>query len=351
MKKVYLMALILLGMAQTSVAQWTTSGTNIYNSNTGNVGIGTTTPNAKLDVNGIINTTGITISGAATSGQYLRGNGTNFIPSALLATDIPTLNQNTTGSAYYLVSRDTRAVNDAPGDFNAFVKFDFKQNSTNGLSDGGIYNGVMTWRKYGLATDFTGGPALQLAYSDNGNLWTRLSANATSWGTWTQVLNTNSGVKLQTTTPGTAQTGNLNISGTGAFGTVTIGNTLGQQGSYLLAVAGSAIATSVTVKTVNNWPDYVFKKSYHLPSLREVKTYIDKTHHLQEMPSAEDMLKDGLNLGESNKVLTKKVEELTLYLIQQNKQLAEQKQMIKLLQKQMSLLSRDRKKSANTQAN
>ena len=50
-------------------------------------------------------------------------------------------------------------------------------------------------------------------------------------------------------------------------GQVLIGNTQGKQGNYMLAVAGSAIATSVTVKTVNNWPDYVFKPKYNLASL------------------------------------------------------------------------------------
>ncbi len=67
------------------------------------------------------------------------------------------------------------------------MKFDFKSNSTNGLSDGGTYNGVMTWRKYGNATDFSGGPALQLAYTDNANLWLRTSSSATAWNSWNKI--------------------------------------------------------------------------------------------------------------------------------------------------------------------
>jgi len=168
-----------------------------------------------LNITGYINSTvGYRQGGAATSGNYLRGNGTNFVSSAISAGDVPTLNQNTTGSAYYLNIRDTRAVSDLPQDFGSLAKFDFKANSTNGLSDGGTYNGVMTLRKYGSGSDFSGGPAVQLAYTDNGNLWTRLSTNATTWGTWLQQLNSNTGVVLQATTPGVAQTGNLNISGT-----------------------------------------------------------------------------------------------------------------------------------------
>ncbi len=77
---------------------------------------------------------------------------------------------------------------------------------------------------------------------------------------------------------------------------------------YKLAVNGSAIATSMTVKLNANWPDYVFKPSYQLPSLTEVKTYINVNHHLPDMPSAEQVSKDGLNLGEMNEKLLKKVE-------------------------------------------
>jgi hypothetical protein len=93
--------------------------------------------------------------------------------------------------------------------------------------------------------------------------------------------------------------------------------------TYKLAVNGSAVATSMTVKLNANWPDYVFKKDYQLASLEEVKTYIDQNHHLPEMPSEEQVAKDGLNLGEMNKLLVKKVEELTLYLIEKDKQVKE----------------------------
>lgn len=85
---------------------------------------------------------------------------------------------------------------------------------------------------------------------------------------------------------------------------------------YRFAINGSGIATSLTVKLRENWPDYVFKKGYQLPALSEIKLYIQKNRHLPEMPTAEDIAKDGLNLGETNKLLVKKVEELTLYLIQ-----------------------------------
>lgn len=101
-------------------------------------------------------------------------------------------------------------------------------------------------------------------------------------------------------------------------GNVGIGTT--DTKGYKLAVNGNVIATSMIVKLYANWPDYVFKKSYKLPSLLEVKSYIDKNQHLPEMPSETDVKQNGINLGEMNKILTKKIEEPTLYLIDQQNQ-------------------------------
>ncbi len=103
---------------------------------------------------------------------------------------------------------------------------------------------------------------------------------------------------------------------------------------YKLAVNGNAIATSMTVKLYASWPDYVFKPSYKLASLTEVKNYIDQNHHLPDMPSADEVYANGLDLGEMNRLLTKKVEELTLYLIEKEQQLIEQQQQINQLKEQ-----------------
>jgi len=105
---------------------------------------------------------------------------------------------------------------------------------------------------------------------------------------------------------------------------------------YKFGVNGSVIATSVTVKLYADWPDYVFKKDYTLPSLSDVKTYIDKNQHLPEIPSAQEIAKDGINLGEMNKLLLKKVEELTLYLIEKDKQIKEQETVNKKNTQQMN---------------
>jgi hypothetical protein len=104
-------------------------------------------------------------------------------------------------------------------------------------------------------------------------------------------------------------------------GNIGIGTTNSQ--GYKLAVNGTVIATSMTVKLYTAWPDYVFKPTYHLPSLTEVKTYINENKHLPDMPSEQEVAEDGINLGELVKLQTKKIEELTLYLIEKEQQIKE----------------------------
>ncbi len=89
-----------------------------------------------------------------------------------------------------------------------------------------------------------------------------------------------------------------------------------------LAVKGTVHAQEVKVDLSVPGPDYVFDNDYKLLSLEEIKTYIDKNKHLPEVPSAKEMEANGVNLGEMNMLLLKKIEELTLYLIEQNKRTA-----------------------------
>ena len=91
------------------------------------------------------------------------------------------------GSVTSITSFDTRSTNPQPQTYSTAIRFDFKENTVNSLSDGGTYNGVLSWRKYGSSTDFSGGPMLQLAYTDNGNLWRRISTSGTAWGTWAKL--------------------------------------------------------------------------------------------------------------------------------------------------------------------
>ncbi|HEX2956969.1 MAG TPA: cellulose binding domain-containing protein [Chitinispirillaceae bacterium] len=76
-------------------------------------------------------------------------------------------------------------------------------------------------------------------------------------------------------------------------------------------------------------PDYVFSKNYSLPDLYKVKQYIDRNHHLEGVPSAEEIQNKGINMAEMNMILLKKIEELTLYTIQLKDELDSQRKLIR----------------------
>ena len=93
-----------------------------------------------------------------------------------------------------------------------------------------------------------------------------------------------------------------------------------------LGIGTSPIGTlHVHSATGNDWPDYVFDNSYTLPSLEQTEEYIKDNGHLPGVPSAKEIEEQGLNLGEMNKILMQKVEELTLQVIELNKQIKELK--------------------------
>jgi len=109
-------------------------------------------------------------------------------------------------------------------------------------------------------------------------------------------------------------------------GSVGIGTT--STGGYKLKVNGKINCTELVVSLSGReergedeeieWPDYVFAEDYNLRDLDEVASFIQKNRRLPEMPSAADVAEKGINIGEVNALLLKKVEELTLYILQQN---------------------------------
>ena len=103
----------------------------------------------------------------------------------------------------------------------------------------------------------------------------------------------------------------------------------------LLTVKGKIHTQEVRVDLIGYGPDYVFEKyytgkselksDYVMPTLAEIENFTKKNHHLPNVPSAQEIKQNGLSLGEMSNVLLQKVEELTLYAIEQNKVIEELK--------------------------
>lgn len=72
---------------------------------------------------------------------------------------------------------------------------------------------------------------------------------------------------------------------------------------------------------MNGWSDFVFKNNYNLPTLVEVENFIKKYGHLKDIPTENEVVKNGIDIGEMNAKLLQKIEELMLYTIQQQKQI------------------------------
>lgn len=94
---------------------------------------------------------------------------------------------------------------------------------------------------------------------------------------------------------------------------------------------GKVYATEINVQ-LTPFPDYVFKPDYHLMPLNEVRTFIKTNGHLPNVPTAQEVEAEGANLGEMTKTLVEKVEELTLYLLQQQDLINQQQERILLLE-------------------
>jgi hypothetical protein len=135
-------------------------------------------------------------------------------------------------------------------------------------------------------------------------------------------------------------TGDLRVQGNTTIGPVT-----STPAGYSLYVANGILTekVKVAIKTTANWSDYVFDKNYRLMPLAKVEKYIEQIKHLPGIPSANEVVKEGIDLADMNAKLLAKVEELTLYMISINKHLTTQEK--KLAQQQKEIMALKKKKS------
>ena len=120
-----------------------------------------------------------------------------------------------------------------------------------------------------------------------------------------------------------------------ANGNVSIGTTDADPTGAMLTVKGSIHTKEVIIDLNAPLADFVFTPTYKLMPLHEVEQYVTTNSHLPEMPSAAEVSKNGLSVGEMQNKLLKKVEELTLYVIEQQKTINQQSTKIEELEKKM----------------
>lgn len=168
--------------------------------------------------------------------------------------------------------------------------------------------------------------------NSNGTNVFQIGHESTGTGNTLFHLNESGQLGLGTTSPVSGfkldVNGNINARGLVSIG----GATLPSSPAGVLYVDGASYFTDINVKAVNAWPDYVFSKTYKLRTLKETEEFIEENSHLPEVPSAKEIEEDGIDVAEMNTILLKKIEELTLHLIDQNKQLEELSDKVKSLE-------------------
>lgn len=161
---------------------------------------------------------------------------------------------------------DSRDVASTPQEHGAGVWLDFKANAKANLTDGGTYVGLLTVRKYGSTTDWTGGKSAQLGFTDNSNLWVRFGTG-TAWEAWKQLATTGwadgkflplAGGKM-TSGARISHDGNLYIGNSDNAGWVALQDICSQNsigdGVWSIRTNGNAIFT--TIKKVGSSDSYV----------------------------------------------------------------------------------------------
>ena len=262
----------------------------------GNFGIGTTTPAYKLDVAGTINATSILVNGLPISGGGASQWATNGSDISYAAGKV--------GIGTASPSSNLHVLSTSPIGASLNSEVLITRFSTNVAN---LQSLDLKLRKYSTTDNNWWGNSLRLQRNIDGavnSCYIDFGASETSVGAGSHELGF-----------GVDNTEYMRIS---SGGNVGIGTTAPDA---KLTVKGNIHTNEVKVDLLGSVaPDYVFEKEYNLMSLEDTKAYIDANKHLPEVPSAKEMEKNGVQLGEMNMLLLKKVEELTLHLIEMKKE-------------------------------
>jgi hypothetical protein len=155
--------------------------------------------------------------------------------------------------------------------------------------------------------------------------------NNTQYDGLLHISNSTRNVGIGTTIPGAKLdvAGDINCTSL-KIGTTTIG-------TCKLAVAGKIAAREVIVTQATTWPDYVFKAGFDLKPLAEVEKQIKKDGHLEGIPTSAEVEKNGIPVGEMQSKLLQKVEELTLHMIEMEKENNDLKAKVCVLEKAINV--------------
>ncbi len=276
---------------------WDRSGITVFNTNPGNIGIGTSSPTEKLTINAT--NPAISLLNAGTAKGFLQSTGDHL--------RLGTYNSNANGNLYLNTMGIDRMAITAEGNFgvgilNPVGKFQI----TGGVNASLNTHGFMMLGTVGSAN----------LVLDNNEIQARTNGNASNL-----LLQNNGGNVFIGDATNFNSAHRLGVDGhTVITGNLRVGSVPNPSG-YRLAVEGKIICSEVMVRLVNNWPDYVFGKNYKLRSINEVESYIKSNNHLPGIPSAKTIEASGLSVGEMQRLQMEKIEELTLYIIELKKEI------------------------------
>lgn len=103
--------------------------------------------------------------------------------------------------------------------------------------------------------------------------------------------------------------------------------------TYSLRVKGGILTDKLNIMHPTHWPDYVFSSDYQLIPLSDLRAFVNENHHLPGVPSENDIMTEGIEIGDMQGILLKKIEEMTLYILQQQEQIDKLEQRINELER------------------